>query len=83
MHSVTIVVCSLEFDLLPLSKVTAVITVTKITMVINVAWRFPTQSLRRAEPRVGSHVKCLLLLPKFNKNWNVSTNFSKTLKYKS
>jgi hypothetical protein len=35
----------------------------------------------RAETRVGLHVKCPLLLPDFNQNWNVPTNLSRTRLY--
>jgi hypothetical protein len=34
-----------------------------------------------AEGHVGLHVKCSLLLLDFNQNWNMSTNFSKTVKF--
>jgi hypothetical protein len=30
----------------------------------------------RAEPRVGLHVKCLVLLPDFNQNWNVWNSYN-------
>jgi hypothetical protein len=30
---------------------------------------------------VGLHLKCQLLLSDFDQNWNVPTNFSKTLHY--
>jgi hypothetical protein len=54
---------------------------TKATMVTEVAWTFPTQSLRRAETQVGLHVKCPLLLFDSNQKSKVSTNFIKTTQY--
>jgi hypothetical protein len=33
---------------------------------------------RRAENRVGLHVKCPLLITDFNENWKALTNFSET-----
>jgi hypothetical protein len=37
-----------------------------------------TWSLHRAERHAGLHTKCPLLLPDFNQNLSVSTNFRKT-----
>jgi hypothetical protein len=53
----------------------------QVTMVIKVTWEFPTPITLRAETHAGPHVKCPLLLPDMNQNWNVSLNFSKTREF--
>jgi hypothetical protein len=44
-------------------------------------WGFLTQSHQHAVVCAGLHVKCPLLLPDFNQNWNLPTDFSKTPHY--
>jgi hypothetical protein len=55
--------------------------ITNVAIVTKVAWIFPNQSLRCAETHACLHVQCLLLLLYFNRNWNVSTNCSRTPQY--
>jgi hypothetical protein len=54
--------------------------VKKITMVTQVVWRIPNQSLPHAETHVRPHIKCPLLLSNFNRNLNVLIHFIKTSK---
>lgn len=54
----------------------------EIPRVIQVVWRFPTQSLLRAYMCAGLHVQCLLLLFDLNQNCNVLINLCKTQQYR-
>jgi hypothetical protein len=53
-----------------------------ISMLLEVASEFLTQTYLHAEMHAGFYVKCPLLLSAFNKNWNVSLNIYTTSQYK-
>jgi hypothetical protein len=48
----------------------------EISRATTVTWALPTHQRLRAKTHASLHVNCPFLLSDFNRNWNVSTNFS-------